>query len=54
MRYLLLRLKRFCGYIVGFVFFVSGFLKLMDPVGAGLVVDEYYSFMHIGFLTFSS
>ena len=54
MRYLLLRLKRFCGYIVGFVFFVSGILKLMDPVGAGLVVDEYYSFMHIGFLTFSS
>ena len=54
MRYLLLRLKRFCGYIVGFVFFISGILKLMDPVGAGLVVDEYYRFMHIGFISFSS
>lgn len=54
MRYLLLRLKRFCGYIVGFVFFISGILKLMDPVGAGLVVDEYYRFMHIGFMDFSS
>lgn len=54
MRYLLLRLKRFCGYIVGFVFFISGILKLMDPVGAGLVVDEYYRFMHLGFMSFSS
>lgn len=54
MRYLLLRLKRFCGYIVGFVFFISGILKLMDPVGAGLVVEEYYRFLHIGFMDFSS
>ena len=54
MRYLLLRMKRFCGYIVGFVFFISGILKLMDPVGAGLVVEEYYRFMHIGFMDFSS
>ena len=54
MRYLLLRLKRFCGYIVGFVFFISGILKLMDPVDAGLVVEEYYRFMHIGFMDFSS
>lgn len=54
MRYLLLRLKRFCGYIAGFVFFVSGILKLMDPVGAGLVMDEYYKFLHLGFMGFSS
>ncbi|MBE6233410.1 MAG: hypothetical protein E7118_02915 [Bacteroidales bacterium] len=54
MRYLILRLKRFCGYIVGFVFFISGILKLLDPVGAGLVVDEYYRFLHIGFMSFSS
>lgn len=47
-------MKRFCGYIVGFVFFISGILKLMDPVGAGLVVEEYYRFMHIGFMDFSS
>lgn len=51
---LLLRLKRFCGFIAGIVFFLSGIVKLMDPVGAGLVMDEYYSFLHIGFLSFSA
>ena len=54
MRYLLLRLKRFCGFIAGIVFFVSGILKLMDPVGAGLVMDEYFKFLHLGFLSFSA
>lgn len=48
------RTKRFCGYIVGIVFFISGVLKLMDPVGTGLIVEEYYKFLHIGFLSFSS
>lgn len=32
------------------VFFIAGLLKLMDPVGAGLVVEEYLKFMHLGFL----
>lgn len=50
MRYLLLRLKRFCGFITGFVFFISGILKLLDPVGAGLVIEQYFKFMHIGFM----
>lgn len=54
MRYLLLRLKRFCGFITGFVFFISGLFKLMDPAGAGLVMKEYYDFLHLGFLSFSS
>ena len=54
MRYLLLRMKRFCGFITGLVFFISGLVKLMDPVGAGLVMKEYYDFLHIGFLAFSS
>ena len=54
MRYLLLRLKRFCGYITGFVFLISGILKLMDPVGAGLIVKEYFHFMHISFLDCTS
>ena len=54
MRYLLLRLKRFCGFITGFVFFISGLLKLMDPVGSGLVMKEYYDFLHIGFMGFSA
>ena len=47
----LLRIKRFCGYAVGFVFFISGLLKLMDPVGAGLVMKEYFTFLHMGFLS---
>ncbi|MBO5708453.1 MAG: hypothetical protein J6S01_03865, partial [Bacteroidales bacterium] len=45
------RLKRFCGYIAGFVFFIGGLLKLVDPVGAGLVMDSYFDFLHLGFLS---
>ena len=47
-------MRRFCGFITGFVFYISGILKLLDPVGAGLVMDEYLSFLHIGFLGFAS
>ena len=54
MRYFLLRMKRFCGYVTGFVFFISGILKLMDPVGASLVMKEYFHFLHIGFMDFSA
>ena len=52
MRYFLFRMKRFCGFAMGFVFFISGVLKLMDPVGTGLVMKEYFQFLHIGFLEF--
>ena len=44
-------MKRFCGYAVGFVFFISGLLKLIDPVGAGLVMQEYFKFLHMEFLS---
>ncbi|MBR5836325.1 MAG: hypothetical protein IKY66_09225 [Bacteroidales bacterium] len=54
MKYILLRLKRFCGFITGFVFFIGGILKLMDPVGAGLVMGEYLDFMHMKFLGFAA
>lgn len=54
MRYFVERFRRFCGFITGFVFFISGILKLIDPVGAGLVMDEYFAFMHLGFLSFAS
>lgn len=47
-------MKRFCGFVTGFVFFLSGIVKLMDPVGAGLVMKEYYDFLHIGFMEFSA
>ena len=43
-------MKRFCGFSTGIVFFISGILKLMDPVGTGLIIKEYLDFMHIGFL----
>ena len=51
MKYVVQRLKRFCGYVVGFVFFIGGLLKLVDPVGAGLVMDSYFDFLHLGFLS---
>ena len=54
MNYLLLRIKRFCGFITGLVFFIGGILKLMDPVGAGLVMGEYLDFMHMKFLGFAA
>ncbi len=54
MNIILERSKRFCGYLVGIAFFVSGIFKLIDPVGTGLIVDEYYRFMHLDFLSFSS
>ncbi|MBO7192145.1 MAG: hypothetical protein J6V17_01990 [Bacteroidales bacterium] len=54
MRYFLLRMKRFCGFITGFVFFIGGILKLMDPVGAGLVMGEYLDFLHLNFLGFAA
>jgi len=44
-------IRRFCGWVVGLVFVFSGMLKLMDPVGAGLVMGEYFKFLHLGFLS---
>ena len=44
-------IRRFSAVLVGFVFFVAGVLKLMDPVGAGLVVEDYLKFLHLGFLS---
>lgn len=43
-------MKRFCGFVTGFVFFLSGIVKLLDPVGAGLVMDGYFGFLHLGFM----
>lgn len=44
------KMRRFCAVLVGFVFFVAGILKLMDPVGTMLIVKEYMNFLHMGFL----
>ena len=44
------RLRRFCAVLIGLVFLTSGLLKLLDPVGTGLIVSEYFKFFHLGFL----
>lgn len=54
MRYLITKMRRFCGFAAGFIFYISAILKLLDPVGAGLVMDEYFHFLHLGFMDFSS
>ena len=46
--------KRICSAALGLVLFLAGLLKLMDPVGAGLVADEYLRFFHLGFLRFAA
>ena len=43
-------LRRFCAILIGLVFLASGLLKLLDPVGTGLIVSEYFKFFHLGFL----
>ena len=47
-------IRRISAIIIGFVFFLAGVFKLMDPVGSSLVVEEYLSFFHLGFLKFAS
>ena len=44
------RLRRFCAILIGLVFLASGLLKLLDPVGTGLIVSEYLKFFHMNFL----
>ena len=44
------RIRRFCAILIGLVFLASGLLKLLDPVGTGLIVSEYFKFFHLGFL----
>ncbi|MGN1210163.1 MAG: MauE/DoxX family redox-associated membrane protein [Candidatus Cryptobacteroides sp.] len=46
--------RRGVAFIIGIIFFMSGVYKLLDPVGSGMVVEEYYRFMHLGFLSFSA
>ena len=50
MKYIVTKLRRFCGFSAGIIFYISGILKLLDPTGAGLVMDEYFTFLHLGFL----
>ena len=42
--------RRFCAFVLGSVFLISGILKLMDPVGSEFVMKAYFAFLHIGFM----
>ncbi len=39
--------RKCCSIAVGLVYVASGLLKIMDPVGTGLIVEAYFRFMHI-------
>ena len=43
-------LRGLCRVLFALTFILSGILKLLDPVGTGLIVHEYLSFMHLDFL----
>lgn len=38
----------------GVTYILSGFFKLTDPVGTGLIVNEYLNTLHLGFLRFGA
>lgn len=40
--------------IFGLTFVLSGFVKMVDPVGTGLVVQEYFNVIHLQVLSFLS
>ena len=42
--------RRICAVILGMVLLIAGILKIMDPVGSGLVMEEYLKFFHMRFL----
>lgn len=46
MRYL----RGLCRVMFALTFILSGFFKLIDPVGTGLIVKEYFDFLHLAFL----
>lgn len=46
--------RRFCAFVLGAVFLISGILKLMDPVGSEFIMKSYFNFLHIGFMDFSA
>lgn len=49
MKYISEKARRLCAMAAGFVFFAAGILKLMDPVGTALIINEYLGFFHLDF-----
>lgn len=47
-----MRLTRaLCRLVFGLTFIFSGFVKLLSPVGTSLIMQEYFSAMHLNFLS---
>ena len=44
-------IARLCRLVVGLVFILSGFLKLLAPVGTSLIIKEYLIAFHLPFLS---
>ncbi|MBR0534412.1 MAG: hypothetical protein IJK19_07000 [Bacteroidales bacterium] len=44
-------LRAICRLIFGLTFIFSGFVKLLSPVGTSLIMQEYFSALHLGFLS---
>jgi hypothetical protein len=42
--------RRLAAFLIGLTFLASGLLKLLDPVGTGLIVSEYFKFFRLGML----
>lgn len=51
MKYFALRTRRLLAFIAGAVYVFSGISKLLDPVGAELVMEAYMDFFHVGFMS---
>lgn len=54
MKYFDLRTRRLLAFIAGAVYVFSGISKLLDPVGAELVMEAYMDFFHVGFMSFAA
>lgn len=44
------RFRRTCAWITGLVLLCGGLVKIQDPVGSGLVMEEYFKFFQVSFL----
>ncbi len=41
-------------FLIGVTLLFSGFVKIIDPVGSGLIMSEYLKFLHLSFLDFGA
>ena len=44
-------LRAICRLVFGLTFIFSGFVKLLSPIGTSLILQEYFSALHLGFLS---